>query len=122
MADLLVIQSQIEKLQKQASEIKAREFEGTLRDIIAKMNAFGITVADIQGALGKARKSAISKSRVNATVKPARGQYTKKLGITVAPKYRGPSGETWSGRGLMPRWLSALVAQGEAKEKFAIMN
>jgi DNA-binding protein H-NS len=39
---------------------------------------------------------------------------------SVAPKFRGPNGETWSGRGLMPRWLSALVAQGRNKAEFAI--
>ena len=43
----------------------------------------------------------------------------------VAAKYRGPNGETWSGRGLMQRWLVALVAlvaQGKTKEEFAIKN
>ena len=30
--------------------------------------------------------------------------------FTVVPaKYRGPDGETWSGRGLTPRWLAALM-------------
>lgn len=29
--------------------------------------------------------------------------------------YYGPAGETWSGRGLMPRWLSTLVKQGNNK-------
>ena len=35
-------------------------------------------------------------------------------------KYRGPNGEEWSGRGLTPRWLSALIAAGRTKEEFAI--
>jgi DNA-binding protein H-NS len=26
-------------------------------------------------------------------------------GKKVAPKYRGPPGETWAGRGAKPRWL-----------------
>jgi DNA-binding protein H-NS len=38
----------------------------------------------------------------------------------VAPKYQGPNGETWTGRGLMPRWMAALVAEGKSKEDFAI--
>ena len=41
-------------------------------------------------------------------------------GRTVAPKYRGPNGETWTGRGLQPRWLSALVAEGRTPEEFAV--
>jgi len=38
----------------------------------------------------------------------------------TATGYRGPNGETWSGRGLMPRWLAALVADGQDKEAFKI--
>lgn len=38
----------------------------------------------------------------------------------VEVKYRGPNGEEWSGRGLIPRWLSALIAQGSTKEEFAV--
>ena len=38
----------------------------------------------------------------------------------VLAKYRGPNGESWSGRGLMPKWMSALVVQGKTKEDFAI--
>jgi DNA-binding protein H-NS len=41
-------------------------------------------------------------------------------GRTVAPKYRGPNGETWTGRGLQPRWMSALVAEGRTPEEFAV--
>jgi DNA-binding protein H-NS len=41
-------------------------------------------------------------------------------GRKVAPKYRGPSGETWAGRGARPRWLSALMKQGRKIEEFAI--
>jgi DNA-binding protein H-NS len=41
-------------------------------------------------------------------------------GRKVAPKYRGPAGETWAGRGARPRWLSALVKQGRKLEEFAI--
>lgn len=37
-----------------------------------------------------------------------------------AAAYRGPNGETWSGRGLMPRWLTVLVQNGAEKEQFRI--
>ena len=40
----------------------------------------------------------------------------------VAPKFRGPNGEAWSGRGLTPRWLSTLIAQGQTKESFAVKS
>lgn len=39
----------------------------------------------------------------------------------VAPKYRDPeSGKTWTGRGLMPKWMRAKVEAGQSKESFAI--
>lgn len=41
-------------------------------------------------------------------------------GTTVPPKYRGPNGETWAGRGAMPRWLAALVKEGHSVEEFLI--
>ena len=41
-------------------------------------------------------------------------------GRKVPPKYRGPGGETWAGRGARPRWLAALLKQGRKIEDFAI--
>ncbi len=115
MSDLIEIQNQIEKLQKQANDIKAREFDRTVQDILAKMAAFGITLKDLQP--GKARKA----SKTLKAIAPARSKVkSKSAGAVVAAKFKGPNGESWSGRGLMPRWLSALVAQGKSKEDFAI--
>ena len=103
MTNLIDIQNQIAALQKQAEEIKAQEFKKTVLEIKAKMDAFGITVADLE--IGQARKFKAPGTK-SANPAPA--------------KYRGPNGETWSGRGLMPRWLAALVATGATKESFAI--
>lgn len=127
MGNLIDIQTQIEKLQKQAANIKSREFDKTVKDIIARMQAFGITLKDLQSGMGqkgaKARprgakvagKAATGKTAAKRARKPS-----KQAGTKVAPKYRGPNGETWSGRGVMPRWLAALVAQGKTRESFAI--
>jgi DNA-binding protein H-NS len=39
----------------------------------------------------------------------------------VAAKYRHPeTGETWAGRGLKPRWLTAAMKSGKSLESFAI--
>ena len=40
----------------------------------------------------------------------------------VAPKYRGPKGETWTGRGRAPRWLVGLEAQGKKRENYLIQR
>jgi hypothetical protein len=34
--------------------------------------------------------------------------------------YRGPMGETWSGRGLVPKWLRALVDMGDSRETYRV--
>src|SRR5580700_7304362 len=41
---------------------------------------------------------------------------------SVAPKYRNPENptETWAGRGLKPRWLSAAIKSGNKLEDFLI--
>ena len=119
MSNLIDIQSQIEKLQKQASDIKTREFDKTVQDILAKMHAFGITVKDLQPGKRRATKGKAAAK----TAKVAGGKRKAsagKSGQVVAPKYRGPNGETWSGRGLAPRWLASLIATGKTKEEFAI--
>jgi len=41
-------------------------------------------------------------------------------GGPVPPKYRGPNGEMWSGRGHEPKWLQALTVEGRNKEEFLI--
>jgi DNA-binding protein H-NS len=51
----------------------------------------------------------------------ARGMRGSTLkGMKVAPKYRGPDGETWAGRGATPRWLKAAIKEGGKLEDFLI--
>ena len=104
MSSLIEIQNQIALLQKQAEEIKSAELAATIADILAKMEAFGITVDDLDRSKGRTRKPAAA----------------AKSGNPAPIKYRGPDGETWTGRGLMPRWLAAKVAEGQSKESFAV--
>jgi DNA-binding protein H-NS len=119
MSNLIDIQAQIEKLQKQASDIRTREFDKTLQEIIAKMQAFGISLKDIQSATARDTKA---KAKAKSGTKPLRekAKKTSQATTTVAAKFRGPNGETWSGRGLTPKWLAALIAVGKKKEEFAI--
>jgi DNA-binding protein H-NS len=41
---------------------------------------------------------------------------------SVAPKYRNPENpaETWAGRGLKPRWLTAAIKSGKKLDNFLI--
>ena len=60
----------------------------------------------------------VGKRRGRPARKPGRTSAMK--GVKVAPKYRGPNGETWAGRGATPRWLSALIKEGHSVEEFLI--
>lgn len=117
MSNLMDIQGQIDQLQKKAAEIRHKEFDKTVKDIRATMHAFGITVKDLQASDSKSRGG---KRAAKMPVKRASAGAKSKSGTAVAAKYRGPNGETWSGRGLTPRWLAALIAGGKTREDFAI--
>ncbi len=92
MASYKDLQSQIEKLQKQADQAREKELQSVVAQIKSMMNEFGIQVAD----LGMRRK--------------------RKSGGTVAPKYANPqTGETWTGRGRAPKWID-----GKDRTKYAI--
>ena len=43
-----------------------------------------------------------------------------KIPQKVAAKYRDEAGNTWSGRGLQPRWLKAAIGAGKKIEDFAV--
>ena len=41
-------------------------------------------------------------------------------GRKVEPKYKGPQGQLWTGRGRAPRWLADLEKKGTKRDKFLI--
>ena len=49
-----------------------------------------------------------------------RGRASALKGRKVSPKYRGPSGETWAGRGAKPHWLVAAIKGGKKLDDFLI--
>jgi DNA-binding protein H-NS len=83
-------------LEKQIAEARKHEQANALAQIRSIMNEFGIDPTDI--GVGKKTRKSSGKSR------------------PVAAKYRGPNGETWSGRGRQPRWL------GDDPKKFLIKD
>lgn len=91
--------SQIETLKQQAESQRKSEISHVVADIRRKMQEYGISLSDL-GAAGRGSRS---------------------KGTTVAAKYRNPkTGDTWTGRGKMPKWLQAEVGMGKRKEDFLI--
>lgn len=81
---------------------------------------FSFAPATPQWAKDQARKArnlvaAWKKAQIVINWTEVTGKYLAKAGT-----YLGPMGETWTGRGLTPRWLSNLVQQGINKESFKV--
>src|SRR4029453_13889951 len=80
---------------------------------------------EIEKRLGEKRSEMENKlsrrgAESGASTRGAWGRRSAMKGRKVPPKYRGPDGETWAGRGARPRWLAALLQQGRKIEDFAI--
>jgi DNA-binding protein H-NS len=107
--DLIAQKAALEKeqaeLEKQIAETLRAERSGVINQIKSLMAEHGITVADLSA--GKPGRPANSSS-------PAAGR-------KVAAKYRDPdTGQSWSGRGLQPKWLKAALSSGKKLEDFAL--
>lgn len=87
MSSLKDLLSQIETLQNQVAEVRQREVGEAIAKARAIVAEYQLTASDVFPT-GRGKSSA------------------KKTG-KVAAKYRDPlSGNTWSGRGLAPKWLA----------------
>ena len=76
-----------------------------------------------QEVIAQIRKLAAS-AGLEVTITTAEGGKVKsaRKGSRVAPKYRNPNdpNETWTGRGVKPKWLRALLEQGRNQDDFKI--
>lgn len=99
MAKLNDLLAQKAALEKQIAETQRAERQSAIAQIKTLMAEYGLTVSDL-GTRG-----------------PKKGS----TGSKVAAKYRNKAtGESWSGRGLQPRWLKAAIAQGKKLTDFAV--
>lgn len=110
----LKIEKEITRLQKQAKALQAKRRNPVIGSIIQSMRKYNITLAELTAALNRKPASTARKTESGTTPKTTR---------KVPPKYRNPeSGETWTGRGKPPRWVSAAEAQGKARSDFLIVQ
>lgn len=107
MPTYVEIMAQIEALQKQAEEIRTAELADVIAEIRQKMHDYDLTAADLGFA-------AAAPARDIQPVSPSKR-------AAVKPKYRDPlSGSTWSGRGVMPKWMKAALEAGHNRDDFLI--
>jgi DNA-binding protein H-NS len=97
---------------------------------MAKVNLSGISVEALMDLRKRVdemlvkRRAEIEKQLERIAVvggrRVVRGGGSALKGRKVSPKYRGPSGETWAGRGARPRWLVAAIKGGKKLDDFLI--
>lgn len=105
MATLQELMAQKEALERQIDQTRNQARAEAVEKVRTLMAEYGLTAADLGG-----------KSPVKTARKTKGG-----TGAKVAAKYRNTStGETWSGRGLQPRWLKAALASGRKLTDFAV--
>ena len=97
LAQRAILEKQIEAArQAELSEVIAR-----VKQLIAE---YGLTAADLGFKMAGAM-----------------GMVAGKIRLPVAVKYRGPNGETWSGRGKPPNWLTRLeTEEGRHRDEFLV--
>ena len=90
----VALEKEIEATRKQARADAISKVKGLMAE-------YGLTMADLSS---------------KAPAKPSGAK-----GGKVAPKYRNTAtGDTWSGRGLQPKWLKAALAAGKTIDEFAV--
>jgi DNA-binding protein H-NS len=85
-------------IEQQIADAQRNERADAIAKVRALMSEHGLTLGDLSS-------------------KPAAA---KRTGSKVAPKYRDSAGNTWSGRGLQPKWLRAALASGKTIGDFTI--
>ena len=103
MKTLQELIAQRDALEEQIKKQTHAQRGEAIEKIKALMEESGITFADLSGRKGAGQMKTATRG-----------------GNKVAPKYRDESGNSWSGRGLAPRWLKAAMAQGKKREDFAV--
>jgi DNA-binding protein H-NS len=105
MPTLNELMAQKEPLERQIEHARRTERADAIARVHALMAEHGLTLGDVGAKSG-----------------PARSRKTGAGSGRKAPvKYRNKaSGETWSGRGLQPKWLRAALAAGRKIDEFAV--
>jgi DNA-binding protein H-NS len=99
VAELLAQKAAIEK---QLADAQREEKSSAIAQVRTLMTQHGLSLSDLSG-------------RTGPTV---RGP---KAGGKVAAKFRdAATGDSWSGRGLQPKWLKAALASGKQLSDFAV--
>jgi len=100
MASVSELIAQKAALEKQIVEAQREARADAIARVRALMSEHGLTTADLSNRTSAKRAG---------------------TGNKVAAKYRdSATGNTWSGRGLQPKWLKAAISEGRTLADFVI--
>ena len=103
MPSLQELLAQKADIDRQIADARRQERADAIAKVRALMAEQGLTAADLVAKTPGA-------PRVAAT-----------SGRKVAAKYRDPeTGQTWTGRGLKPKWLALALENGKSLQDFAL--
>ena len=101
MSSLQDLLAQKAEIDRQILDARRQERNEAISRVRALMAEHGLTASDL-----------VAKST---------GPRASTSGRKVAAKYRDPSsGQTWTGRGLKPKWLSSALDSGKQLTDFAV--
>lgn len=104
MSKLAAIKKQIAALEAEAERIAKQEMSSAIAKVKEIMSTFGLTIEDLQKAVGGKKSGAAKKAK------------SKRSAGGVA-KYADPkTGKTWSGFGRAPAW----IANAKSREAFLV--
>lgn len=106
------IVKQIAALERKKEALRKKHRAPVIKKIVQQMHDYGITPEEITESFASGSRRGRAQSSSRATTKPK---------SSVKPKYRNPeTGDTWSGRGKAPRWLTHEESKGATREQFLI--
>lgn len=113
---LVEIEAEIDRLRREAEELRAQEVAEVVEKIRSAIAAYGLTAADL----------GLASPRRRAGKAPARGAGAKAGrrgaagGRARPPKYADGQGNTWVGQGKRPAWFVAALAAGRTPEELLV--
>ena len=103
---------ELNQVLKRAQSLRDGKLDSAKQDFMERIKAegeqLGLNLSSLFGGAAPAKRGR----------KPA-GE-PKSARPPVQAKYRSPTGDEWSGRGRMPKWLQAAEAEGQSRDDFLI--
>lgn len=115
--------NQIEVLQKEAEELRAREVKDVIVRIQEAIEHYGLTPEELFPKARRAKADAEERGKKVGPGRAAGGKPTVKRKAKIGvPKFVDPagSGKTWTGQGKRPGWFVTALEGGKTPEDLLI--